>query len=73
MICQNCGKENREDALYCEWCGVKLEVLNEKDQQFRLFLSRKEAERSRYLLECCNTFLCMVSIKLLVCLVWSHL
>lgn len=42
MICQNCGKENREEALYCEWCGVKLEVLNEKDQQFRLFLSRKE-------------------------------
>lgn len=32
MICQNCGKENREDALYREWCGLKLEALNEKDQ-----------------------------------------
>lgn len=42
MICQNCGKENREDALYCEWCGTKLEVLSEKDQHFRQLLSRKE-------------------------------
>lgn len=42
MICQNCGKDNKEDARYCEWCGVRLESLEKKDQEFRQLLSRKE-------------------------------
>ena len=24
MICRNCGKENREDAAFCYYCGKKL-------------------------------------------------
>lgn len=24
MYCWNCGKENRQDALYCRYCGEKL-------------------------------------------------
>ena len=25
MICKNCGKDNRQEARYCRFCGAELE------------------------------------------------
>ena len=27
MLCKNCGKEIREEAVYCEWCGKQLQEI----------------------------------------------
>lgn len=29
MFCRKCGKELREDAIYCDQCGEKVEVVEE--------------------------------------------
>lgn len=26
MLCQECGRENANDARYCEFCGVRLQL-----------------------------------------------
>ena len=33
MYCQKCGKDNPDDALYCSYCGAKLEKVEVVDAE----------------------------------------
>ena len=41
MICHKCGKESVDGALYCEWCGAKLNLENEKNEKYIIYKSKK--------------------------------
>lgn len=41
MICPKCGKESVEDALYCQWCGVKLNTEVKKNDSYIIYNSKK--------------------------------
>lgn len=47
MFCSNCGKKNKEDAIYCGYCGYKLE----ETMEISIFLQEIPSEQSELVKE----------------------
>ncbi len=44
MICKNCGNDNPENNLYCEFCGEKIEYSRERVESELAEKANKQAE-----------------------------